>query len=120
MGSWRMLPRSVAAAQDSMRPISQSAWLLLPLLLAAASAVHAEPYMAVREGVRCSGCHVNMTGGGKRNDTIAAHGRDILRYPRFFEKLTKPVDAFTGDINQYLSIGADLRTSLTFEMQDKG
>jgi hypothetical protein len=81
---------------------------------------HAEPYMAVREGFRCSACHVNVTGGGKRNDTIAAHARDILRYPSFFDKLTKPAEAFSGDINQYLSIGADLRMSTTLVFQELG
>jgi hypothetical protein len=76
--------------------------------------------MAVREGFRCSACHVNITGGGKRNDTLAAHARDILRYPTFFEKLAKPADAFTGDINQYVSLGADLRVSTTLLFQELG
>lgn len=85
-----------------------------------AVSVRAEPYMAVREGFRCSACHVNVTGGGKRNDTIAAHARDILRYPALFEKLARPVDAFTGDINPYLSVGADLRMSSTLIFQELG
>lgn len=80
----------------------------------------AEPYMAVREGMRCSACHVNVTGGGKRTDLVAMHAKDVMRYPRFFEKLSKPVEAFGGDINQYLAIGADLRTSTTLIMQELG
>jgi hypothetical protein len=85
-------------------------WLNLAVagvLMAGAVPAGAEPYMAVREGLRCSACHVNVTGGGKRTDLVSMHAKDVMRYPRFFEKLSKPVEAFGGDINQYLAIGAD-------------
>ena len=110
--------------------MSFARWLLavcaeMPARAASSPAGLASPpasarHMAVREGFRCSACHVNVTGGGKRNDTIAAHARDILRYPRFFDELLKPVEAFSGDINQYLSIGADLRTSVSLIFQELG
>jgi hypothetical protein len=92
-------------------------WLGVLLFLASAAA--AEPYMAVREGLRCSGCHVNQTGGGKRSDIVSAHAKDILRYPNWFGKLTAPVDAFDGTINRYLALGANVRTTYTAVMQDK-
>jgi hypothetical protein len=80
----------------------------------------AEPYIAVREGYKCSACHVNMTGGGMRTSFVAAHAREIMHYPDWFAALTKPADSFSGEINQYVGIGADLRTSLTLIMQDQG
>jgi hypothetical protein len=91
---------------------------LCAVLLGVASEAAAEPYLAVREGYKCSACHVNMTGGGMRTSFVAAHSREILRYPDWWARLTKPVDKFTGEINQYLAIGSDIRTSLTFITQD--
>jgi hypothetical protein len=98
-------------------------WWILGLAvveLSFAAAASAEPYIAVREGYKCSACHENMTGGGMRTSFVSAHARDILHYPDWFARLTRPADAFSGDVNQYLSLGSDLRTSLSFIMQDKG
>jgi hypothetical protein len=78
----------------------------------------AEPYIAVREGFRCSACHVNMTGGGKRTDLVATHAHDILHYPKFFGTFSNPPEYFTGDVNKYVAIGADLRASNTAVFQD--
>lgn len=84
-----------------------------------AAAASAEPYIAMREGQKCSACHVNMTGGGMRTSFVSAHAKEILRYPNWWPELTKPADAFTGDINQYVGIGADLRVDMTATMEDK-
>jgi len=92
-------------------------WIGAFVLLA--SVAGAEPYMAVREGLRCSGCHVNQTGGGKRSDIVSAHAKQILRYPNWFDKLTAPVDSFDGNVNKYIGLGANVRTSYTAIMQDK-
>src|SRR5260221_14709406 len=88
--------------------------------LGVASQAAAEPYLAVREGYKCSACHVNMTGGGMRTSFVSAHAREILHYPDWFARLTKPADSFSGEVNQYVGLGADLRTSVTLIMQDQG
>ena len=92
-----------------------TAWLLLSTAPALA-----EPYFAVREGLACSACHVNMNGGGMRTDLVRTHARDILHYPRFFGKFSNPPEFFNGEINQYLALGADLRASNTATFQDQG
>lgn len=91
---------------------------LCAAVLGMASQAAAEPYLAVREGYKCSACHINMTGGGMRTSFVSAHAREILHYPDWFAQLTKPADAFTGDVNQYVGLGSDVRTSLTFTTQD--
>ncbi len=94
--------------------------LLLILLLASVLAERAvaEPYLALRTGMQCNSCHVNVTGGGMRTSFVSAHGRDILKYPNWFDELTKPIEAFDGSINDYIAIGADLRGSFSLIFQD--
>jgi hypothetical protein len=91
----------------------------IALLLWSAAAA-AEPYFAVREGQKCSACHVNMTGGGMRTSFVSAHAKEILHYPNWWAPLTKPTEPFTGELNQYVALGADLRVDMTAIMQDKG
>jgi len=90
------------------------------LLLGAAAPVRAEPYIAVREGLRCSACHVNMTGGGKRTDLVNTHARDLLHYPAAFGSFSTPADFFTGELDKYAAIGADLRASGSAVFQNRG
>src|SRR5262245_887727 len=93
-------------------------WALLTALWVANEAA-AEPYIAVREGQKGSACHVNMTGGGMRTSFVSAHAKEILHYPNWWAPLTKPTDYFTGEINQFLAIGGDLRVDATAIMQDQ-
>jgi len=79
----------------------------------------AEPYFAVREGLPCSACHVNITGGGKRTDLVNTHVNDLLHTSKLFGPVSRPPEFFTGDINEYLGLGANLRTNYRAEFQDK-
>ena len=98
-----------------LRPV----WILLVFVLAGAGVAQAEPYLALRSGANCSGCHTNVTGGGMRTAYVSAHARDFLNYPDWFEDLTKPAESFDGTINEYISIGADLRASASLLFQDR-
>ncbi|TMA85695.1 MAG: hypothetical protein E6J71_01310 [Deltaproteobacteria bacterium] len=80
--------------------------ILLPVL------ARAEPYLMVRTGAKCSACHTNQTGGGKRTPFAHIHAKDILQD---LDLLPIPlgVKAFDGEVNSYLSIGSDLRVRNT-------
>jgi hypothetical protein len=86
-----------------------AAGALLALLAARASA---EPYLAVRSGAKCSDCHTNLDGGGKRTAFAHIHAHDILHDLRILP-LPKGVESFNGELNQYVSIGGDLRVRST-------
>lgn len=93
----------------------------IALLLAALSVARtatAEPYLEVRAGAKCNDCHTNLTGGGKRTPFAHIHARDILHD---LDLLPVPagVKGFNGQINEYVSIGADLRVRNTTIFQDQ-
>ena len=95
---------------------------LIPLLGAfvffAAGAARAEPYLMVREGAKCSACHTNQTGGGKRTAFAHIHAHDI---EHDLDLLPVPpgVKPFNGELNSYASIGGDLRVRNTTIFQDR-
>ncbi|MDH5752148.1 MAG: hypothetical protein OEZ59_06990 [Deltaproteobacteria bacterium] len=83
--------------------------LTLGLVLTPGNA-SAEPYFTVRDGVRCSTCHVNRTGGFKRTAYAQVYmqtrmtadaGGGHMEYPRLYH----------GQINEFISIGADIRAA---------
>ena len=74
------------------------------LALCCAGAAHAEPYLAVQSGLKCSQCHVNPTGGGLRS----AYG-DIYAQTMLPATHIDAGDPWTGDVARLLRIGGDVR-----------
>ncbi len=95
--------------------------LMLLLLCAAglfvSGSAWAEPYMAVREGYKCSKCHVNQTGGGMRTDYARAYlsTRNAMK-PGLPESggSAPSMDLGNGRLNPYFAVTADLRADLTY------
>lgn len=71
----------------------------------AATTVHAEPYLAVQQGLKCGGCHVNPSGGGMRNafgNIWAQTG--LPARPTAFDG-----EPWTGALNEWFAVGANAR-----------
>jgi hypothetical protein len=67
----------------------------------------AEPYIAVRTGLKCGVCHVNGTGGGKRTEFGVIYAQSNL-----YMKLIRASDRASfvdGKVSDVLSVGADFR-----------
>jgi hypothetical protein len=78
---------------------------LFLVILPPYSTVVAEPYFAVMNGAKCNACHVNPTGGGKRTQAGAVWAQSGLS-----ESLSG--DIWSGDLNEKVSVGADLRINM--------
>ncbi len=70
------------------------------ILLLFPSLLFCEPYMAVREGLKCSACHINKTGGGQRTRMGAGYGAQTLPW--------KKIDLQARKIPFYWSLHDDL------------
>ena len=97
------------------------------LILLGASSARAEPYIAQREGFKCSKCHENRSGGGKRtafgSQYALTHLSAFASSPQKSTSAQPPKGAapqndkklFLGfldpNLNDYVSIGADVRAS---------
>jgi hypothetical protein len=87
--------------------------LLLLLLVLAGWGVEvagAEPWLAVRMGLRCAICHENPTGGGLRTAFGNAFAQTQL--PARTVDLGE-LGPWTGALNRFVSLGADLRAGAT-------
>lgn len=81
------------------------------LLIGSLSIAHAEPYFAVREGLKCSSCHFNAAGGGMRNVFGNAWAQSALPARRIEGTGT---DTWTGTVNRFFALGGNLRTNATY------
>jgi hypothetical protein len=97
--------------------LRRAAAVLVLGLAAVGPAAHAEPYLMVRAGAKCSDCHTNQTGGGKRTPFAQIHAHDIL-HDLDLLPIPRGVKAFTGEVNSWISIGSDLRVRNTTVFQD--
>lgn len=85
---------------------------------------NAEPWLAVKKGLKCMVCHTNPTGGGKRNvyGNIFAQNELAARRIEIPELTTTSgggatgfgQEYWTGELNRFLSIGGDLRNNYTY------
>ena len=67
----------------------------------------AEPYLAVESGLKCVSCHMNPSGGGKRNSFGALYARDQLA-SRVLSK-NDASDPWTGEVNRWFAVGGNWR-----------
>jgi hypothetical protein len=80
-------------------------FVILAACLACVPEVHAEPYLAVQQGLKCGQCHVNPTGGGLRTVFGDVFAQTVMPAQR----LDTGSDLWMGDVTKFLRVGGDLR-----------
>jgi hypothetical protein len=120
-------------------PDNKCYWIVLSvfaLLIWTSPELQAEPYLAIQEGYKCSKCHVNMTGGGKRTDfaNIYVQTRLANSFLNWRGLLPEETDEdadleenplktdstssfFSGRLNDYIAIGGDFRSLYRYEKE---
>ncbi|HEV7137105.1 MAG TPA: hypothetical protein VGN43_10765 [Steroidobacteraceae bacterium] len=83
---------------------------LLALALLLGGPAFAEPYLAVRYGLKCETCHVNPTGGGLRSD----FGDVFLQTQLPAHPIRGNWGLWTGEVTKWLRLGGDLRYDANF------
>jgi len=89
----------------------KAARLLAALLLALLvnGVAQAEPYLALRYGLKCVACHVNPDGGGLRN----AVGQSFVQNMVAANAAPAPLSSWNGSVTSWLRLGGDLRADST-------
>jgi hypothetical protein len=86
------------------------AGLLALVMLLCGGRAFAEPYLAVRYGLKCTTCHVNPTGGGLRSDF-----GDVFAQTRLpAHPIRGDWGLWTGEVTKWLRLGGDLRYDANF------
>ena len=70
----------------------------------------AEPYLAIKNNLKCATCHVNPNGGGLRNDFGRIYGQNLLPAQASSYDSTK-----LARLTQYLTVGADSRFNGSYQ-----
>ncbi len=65
----------------------------------------AEPYIAQKSGMKCSACHTNMTGGGKRNVVGGIYANSLA---------AEALSGFSANLNDHISTGANIRANWSY------
>ncbi len=87
--------------------------LMVAALALAGARVEAEPYIAIQQGLKCTSCHVNPTGGGMRNTFGNVFAQTLLPMMHID---TGP-NVWTGSLNSFIGIGGDLRYDATLTQE---
>lgn len=100
-----------SSPMPSSRVLSRVLALLALCIAGSISIARAEPYFAVREGLKCSSCHFDPAGGGLRNAFGNGWAQSALPARRIEGT---GADAWTGVLNSFIALGGNLRADATY------